>query len=693
MSNFFKDAISKLSDVKRKLPSFRKRDSSSSWVSQHMWADSSTLTDDVFDELYERHGLTFKIVNRLVNDCFKKWLKFESNNKDFVKKVELLNSYKKEGLKIRSRLKKARNCALRHGYCVLFLGYKDQSESLADEPKSPQSIEYIKVIRKRWVKKIVLDEDEESSTHGEIKEYVLDPNYFDTVEEVRIHAKRCILVRNGDDDEDPEGMSLLKPAYNWLNMFDNVAWSIGQSFFRYAGGFPVMKLKGWNNLSDTEKERELSIWAKVNSSTGWIIDQDSGDIKFEGAAGRALNPTSYFEAAMKCVASSLNLPYALIVGVQAGQVTGSETNLVDYYSDIHTVQALEIQPVLEDIYDRLMDTGQLPKAEYETVWNPLFEMDEKDKVEIEKMEAERDKILIESGVFLAEEIKKLRGYDKQLAGSDTRKRVKVDRSKKKIRSKFAADKYTKLSVAYFSELKIVFKDIERLAINIVKGYNTDSVDALEGKYQKILKSLETLFSIQNKQFSGVVENHIGNAFTLGWESAKEELKIELKPVLKARNLKLDVVKNEHLQVLKNVSEDIKKEVGVIIGKFTLNPSKNFKKIAGEIRHAFDVKMARVEMGVGNEVNSALNQGNLLGYETQAKILGTEDSSVIVAKEWVSWIDDRTTDTCVSLNGEVVPIGESFSSGDYAPPASDPPHACRSSLRSVSLAEARRIGLM
>jgi len=90
------------------------------------------------------------------------------------------------------------------------------------------------------------------------------------------------------------------------------------------------------------------------------------------------------------------------------------------------------------------------------------------------------------------------------------------------------------------------------------------------------------------------------------------------------------------------------------------------------------------MGVGNELNSGLNQGNLLGYD---------ESGVVVGKEWVAFVDGQTTETCLSLNGEVVPIGESFSSGDFAPPASDPPHACRSSLRSVTAAEAGTLGIV
>lgn len=50
------------------------------------------------------------------------------------------------------------------------------------------------------------------------------------------------------------------------------------------------------------------------------------------------------------------------------------------------------------------------------------------------------------------------------------------------------------------------------------------------------------------------------------------------------------------------------------------------------------------------------------------------------KEWVSVLDENTTDICVSSHKMEAEIGSIFANGFYHPPATSPPHSCRSSMR-------------
>lgn len=56
-----------------------------------------------------------------------------------------------------------------------------------------------------------------------------------------------------------------------------------------------------------------------------------------------------------------------------------------------------------------------------------------------------------------------------------------------------------------------------------------------------------------------------------------------------------------------------------------------------------------------------------------------DSNAYV-KEWVSVVDDVTTQVCLSSHGAIAEIGQPFPNGYYHPPALDPVHPCRSSIR-------------
>lgn len=57
---------------------------------------------------------------------------------------------------------------------------------------------------------------------------------------------------------------------------------------------------------------------------------------------------------------------------------------------------------------------------------------------------------------------------------------------------------------------------------------------------------------------------------------------------------------------------------------------------------------------------------------------------VYGKQWVSVIDEVTTQTCINTNNEIVTLQSTFSNGSYTPPAMNPIHPCRSSLRLVKL---------
>lgn len=103
-----------------------------------------------------------------------------------------------------------------------------------------------------------------------------------------------------------------------------------------------------------------------------------------------------------------------------------------------------------------------------------------------------------------------------------------------------------------------------------------------------------------------------------------------------------------------------------------------KVIANRIQKRIDqlveVRLKLAATLVGTEVV----EGSKEEAFTQLKEAGQIDSSYI--KEWVSVVDEVTTQTCLSSHGMIAEIGEPFDNGFYHPPALDPVHPCRSSTR-------------
>jgi phage-related protein (TIGR01555 family) len=689
------------------IPKWSKRQTTGSFVVQKQWVDTSKLTIDLLDELYLRNGTTHKIVNKLTDDRFDKWFKLKTDNEIFRDTAQFLDSDKKGGLKIISTMTLARNFALRHGYSVIFIAYKDAANDISEPVKNPQSIEYFRVISKRFIKEIVLDEDTMSQTFGQIIGYKLKSDLFDgQVTEIQVHASRTVHVinRNGND---PEGLSMLIPPYNWFNMFDDLGWSIGQSFFRYGSGFPVISVGGWETLPDDQKEDLQAQWQNVTSMTGWV-GSSKDTIEFKGAAGRALSPQQYYDAGLSLIATSIDLPKALIEGVNAGQVTGSETNMKQYFQTVSSKQNLEEEPIVENIYGRLIETGQLPRADFEIEWLPLFEETQKEIQEKRKLAAETDKILAETGLrtkLTQEAIESGDLIEIETLNSgqpnnnietppsaepiqpvpttpetgDKKDAVIKSRREDPLTSKFNQPVFKKMEDKYFKELSGIFKVIEKSVILITKPFfNKNLKDAIGTDLKKLTRGINGIFTLNKKDFPGIIRENITAGVNSGLDSSRTELGMNVRVPQSAINDKRNIIETEHASVVNGIAEDIQKDINVNLGIASLNPPTRFAAIEKLIRDSFSKQAGRLKNGVINEFNSSLNQGNLLGYEA---------SGIVVGKEWVSVVDGTTTDTCLGLNGEVVPIGESFSTGDFAPPANSPPHPCRSSLRSITASEA------
>lgn len=73
-----------------------------------------------------------------------------------------------------------------------------------------------------------------------------------------------------------------------------------------------------------------------------------------------VNPTPFYMEFKSSIAAAIGLPVALLEGVQAGAVTGSETNLTDYHSDLRQTQVNVLEPFFVRVVAPLV--GEEPKG-------------------------------------------------------------------------------------------------------------------------------------------------------------------------------------------------------------------------------------------------------------------------------------------------------------------------------------------
>ena len=181
----------------------------------------------------------------------------------------------------------------------------------------------------------------------------------------------------------------------------------------------------------------------------------------------------------------------------------------------------------------------------------------------------------------------------------------------------------------------------------------------EEELDVIFKQMElALDEAVNKAYS-LSKEHIRAAYEKGNELGNKDLKsvgvsFEIPPDIYS----LEFLEGYQLDLIKGVSEDMKKEIKRVIRDGLVN-GKDIRSIAKDLKHVFDARKWRLNTIARTEVIRASNFGR---FEAWKK------SGVVVGKEWVTAFDDRTCPECASMDGDQAPLEKPFRNGVLMPPA-------------------------
>lgn len=282
------------------------------------------------------------------------------------------------------------------GYSLIYVGYPDV-KTLEDYENeltgNPEPI-YFYVIPRAWVA-----EDAKENYQDDFKEHY--EIYQDSGSAFKIHKSRVIRVSHGEDE-----LSVYETLWNILEVIDNMLWSVGQSMWRAAQGFPVLTVENPRNINDGNgnMKNEVKILQEngsiknINAMTGFISDARY-DFKFAGADGKALKPEQYWKIGMQSLSAATGIPEAKLVGANAGAVTGSEVNEREFASTIKTKQVNELQPIYDSMYARF--GIEMKPEDYD--WLPIYEQSQEEQATTLKAEMEALKIAVDMNTFTSQQ--------------------------------------------------------------------------------------------------------------------------------------------------------------------------------------------------------------------------------------------------------------------------------------------------
>lgn len=658
-----------------------------SFVPQKQWVDSRSITLDQLDELFDRNGLARKMVNVIADKTFNKWFKVISADETVQRQVELLDKDKQ--IRFRATHKEAYRLKLRHGYGLVFYGYEDGGAGLDQPVTSPLVIKQLKVYSRRAVKEWIY---EFPNNQGNVTHVVLKGSELGQVADVRIHMSRIQVIGDACN-----GKSILHVAYNWLNVFDNNVWSMGQSYYRYASGFPFLKIEG---ATDEEFEKAEAMWRTVTARTGFVGDERY-DLEFKGAEGSALPVKDYYDCGLRAAAIAADIPYSILEGQQAGAVTGSETNSSELYDKIESIQRTEVEPDLFDSYGLFVVTGQVDSVDFEIEWNPLWPMDEKEEAEIFAKKVEAWKGLCADGHASTNELRRaldIKVLDKDveydIPGGDVYKKtvppspfgapsadpeVPVPRippgsegapssSTPKAEDSVArplSDELSKLEddpeiekaiAAGVSEFAKLYDWSQmKKAISALT-----TVDAMDDNPDEFLNKVDLIVDKNEADMRFTVDKVSKRAFDLGVARAVAETQFEGE-VSDATLALLSNFKGMLFQTVKGLNADVKKALrNRLLDELAKTGGSNLRSVRNALLEELDVLREavpgyRLQTIARTETNRAFNSANYSVYK---------DAGVGKIR-WLQASDD--VDDLCNLQGETVKIGQLFSNGYARPP--------------------------
>lgn len=241
-----------------------------------------------------------------------------------------------------------------HGDGILEIEWSDDGEANTAPPDSAEPIDVHVVDATTVTLKLLKAEDDRMHVFAVQKV----PGRRDVI----LHPDRFIQIRHLRMPGFLHGYSTVEAAFDAA--MAKVKGTKGAGEFLFHSGQPKI-YASLKNGQDDEIEEVLAMINDDDFILGYAWDDR---LTIEQLNPVAYDPKPFQEALVEEMAAALGMPVALLTGVQAGSVTGSETNLTDYHSDLVQAQHHVYEPGVTRLVSGL--TG-LDPGDFDIVWHPF----------------------------------------------------------------------------------------------------------------------------------------------------------------------------------------------------------------------------------------------------------------------------------------------------------------------------------
>lgn len=254
-----------------------------------------------------------------------------------------------------------------------------------------------------WVTPVLTDENLRDPT----SQTFYEPTYWRVGERVIHRSHLQVFVPYPVPD-------YLKPAYNYLGV--SVPQRIMERVYaaeRSANEGPqLLMTKRLTAVSVSDSalanretlEQNLAEWVALRDNYGVKVGSTEETIQqFDTALG---DVDTVIMTQYQLVASAANVPATKLLGTQPKgfNATGEYEKSV-YREELESIQTNDLAPLLERHYQLVAKSNGLPAQEISVQWAPIDSPTAKEWADIEKVKADRDGVLFNTGAIDAEDIR------------------------------------------------------------------------------------------------------------------------------------------------------------------------------------------------------------------------------------------------------------------------------------------------
>lgn len=370
------------------------------------------LDDIMLADLYTGDGLAKKVVSAPADDMTRKWITLEGEDEEIIEK-ELFRLDTPQ--KINEAIKWQR---LYNGSLIIIgaMDGKDLTKPL--RVKEGTQIAWLCPVERSRIHITNSDfvSDPTSPDFGNIEIYTMyvGPAF----NEIKVHRSRVLEffgepvpsdMTSRDINTEYWGMSVIQYTWNILKICGSVLQGISNILYEFIIG--KYKIKGLEEKLAAGNEKlviqRMDIINMFKSVINAVLLDAEGEDYIRDSASVA-GVADLLDRIMMFLSAVSNIPVSRLFGRSpAGMNATGEFDLRNYYDSVAVLQNNLMRKPLQKLID-ILSVSYAKGQEYTFKFNPLYELSEKEKVEIEKLEADADHVRIEDGILGAEEVRDIR---------------------------------------------------------------------------------------------------------------------------------------------------------------------------------------------------------------------------------------------------------------------------------------------